>query len=291
MDLPELNDRILQLVKHETDGNISLFAKKINIAQQRVDRLFRFDNRAQQFPTVPTDIIVNITKIFDEISPEWILLGKDPMIKTKSKENVIVYDDDRRTKSTKKVIIENDNKNDNILKKNEKYKKRYHLEAEYADQQNNENVNDFRLRTDRNVEKQNIPLYNIEATLGLVSLFTETHNYIPIDFINIPNLPRCDGAIYVTGDSMYPLLKSGDIVLYKQIIDIKNDIFWGEMYLISIEVDGDEYIAVKYIHKSNKEGYIKLASHNPDHAEKEIPFTKVRALAFIKASIRINSMK
>ena len=89
---------------------------------------------------------------------------------------------------------------------------------------------------------------------------------------------------------MYPLLKSGDIVLYKQLNDIE-DIFWGDMYLLSIDIDGEEYITVKYIQKSDKPGYIKLVSQNPHHADKEVEISKIRALAFVKASIRMNSIR
>lgn len=56
----------------------------------------------------------------------------------------------------------------------------------------------------------------------MVPLFVDRDSQTPIDYIHIPNLPRCDGAIYVVGDSMYPLLKSGDIVLYKQVSGIEN---------------------------------------------------------------------
>ncbi len=111
-----------------------------------------------------------------------------------------------------------------------------------------------------------------------------------MDYIHIPNLPRCDGAIYVVGDSMYPLLKSGDIVLYKQIGDV-NDIFWGDMYLLSIDIDGEEYVTVKYIQKSEKPGCVKLVSQNPHHADKDIEIGRIRALAFVKASIRMNSIR
>jgi len=279
MSLPKLNNRILQVIEHKTDGNISAFAKIIDVSQQKLDRLFKIDNRTQKVPTVPSEILVNITERFVDIDSDWLLMGHGEMLRI------------NKTKSTQNVTFLKGDKKGDILEKNEKYRKGYPLDAESEGTETNNEFHDFRLSTDQNIGKQSIPLYNIEATAGLVSLFTETHNYIPIDFINIPNLPRCDGAIYVTGDSMYPLLKSGDIVLYKQINDIQNDIFWGEMYLISINIDGDEYITVKYIHKSAKEGWIKLVSHNPDHAEKELPVTKVRALAFVKASIRINSMK
>ena len=82
-------------------------------------------------------------------------------------------------------------------------------------------------RTDNSLPMQSVPLYSIEGTAGLVPLFTDRAQAKPVNFIHIPNLPKCDGAIYIVGDSMYPLLKSGDIVLYKQLCDL-NDIFWGD---------------------------------------------------------------
>jgi phage repressor protein C with HTH and peptisase S24 domain len=123
-----------------------------------------------------------------------------------------------------------------------------------------------------------------------VPLFEDNASNKPSNYIHIPNLPKCDGAIYVAGDSMYPLLKSGDIVLYKQLNDPSN-IFWGDMYLLSLDLEGEEYITVKYIQKSDREGYVKLVSQNPHHADKEIPIERIRALALVKASIRMNSIR
>ena len=73
-------------------------------------------------------------------------------------------------------------------------------------------------RTDNSLPLQSVPLYSIEGTAGLVPLFSDQAQLKPVNFIHIPNLPKCDGAIYIVGDSMYPLLKSGDIVLYKQLL-------------------------------------------------------------------------
>ncbi len=145
-------------------------------------------------------------------------------------------------------------------------------------------------RTDNSLPMQSVPLYSIEGTAGLVPLFTDSARTTPINYIHIPNLPKCDGAIYIVGDSMYPLLKSGDIVLYKQLKDL-GDIFWGDMYLLSIDLDGEEYITVKYIQKSDREGYVKLVSQNPHHADKEVAVDRIRALALVKASIRMNSIR
>lgn len=150
-------------------------------------------------------------------------------------------------------------------------------------------VKTYRLKTDTNVETQQIPLYDLEAVAGIVPIFNDK-SVKPVDHISIPHMPRCDGAIYVTGDSMYPLLKSGDIVLYKEVQDIANSIFWGEMYLLSISVGDEEYITVKYIHRSEYPGCVKLVSENKKHQDKDVEMAQIRAMALVKASIRVNAM-
>ncbi|WP_343622830.1 S24 family peptidase [Flavobacterium lindanitolerans] len=155
---------------------------------------------------------------------------------------------------------------------------------------NNKQIEMYRLKTDSFVENQQIPLYDIEAVAGLVPLFQDSKSQDPIDHISIPHLPKCDGAVYVTGDSMYPLLKSGDIVLYKEIHDVANEIFWGEMYLLGIDMSGEEYVTVKYIQKSENPGCVRLVSQNKHHQDKDVELSKIKALALVKASIRINAM-
>lgn len=144
--------------------------------------------------------------------------------------------------------------------------------------------------TEKKEETQVVYLYDFEASAGLRALFDNSRQNI-IDTIKIPNLPKCDGAIHIVGDSMYPLLKSGDIILYKQMpLDI-NNLLYGEMYLLSYDIDGDDYIVVKYIRKSGKgEPFITLGSENPAHAPRDIDFRRITALALVKASVRINCM-
>ena len=144
-------------------------------------------------------------------------------------------------------------------------------------------------RTDKTLPMQSVPLYSIEGTAGLVPLFADSEKAKPHDFIHIPNLPKCDGAIYIVGDSMYPLLKSGDIILYKQLSDVR-DVFWGDMYLLSIDIDGEEYITVKYVQKSEHPGFVKLVSQNQHHADKEVEISRIRAIALVKASVRMHTI-
>ena len=151
-------------------------------------------------------------------------------------------------------------------------------------------VKAFKLKTDSSLPMQSVPLYSIEGTAGLVPLFADRMSVEPVNFIHIPNLPKCDGAIYVVGDSMYPLLKSGDIVLYKQLQSIE-DVFWGDMYLLSIDINGEEYITVKYVQKADRDGYVRLLSQNQHHADKDVSVDKIRAIALVKASIRMNSIR
>ena len=148
----------------------------------------------------------------------------------------------------------------------------------------------FTLRTDRRIDVQSVPLYELDATAGLVALFAEQGRMAPISHIQIPDLPPCDGAVYVRGDSMYPLLKSGDIVLYKEIPNGASGILWGEMYLLSFNIDGESYITIKYIQKADNDRFVRLVSHNPHHSLKDIPVDSIQALALVKASIRFNTM-
>lgn len=151
-------------------------------------------------------------------------------------------------------------------------------------------ISNNRKTKDGKVDEQEIPLYDFEATAGLKDLFNSDSPRKVLDTIKIPNIPKCDGAISVTGDSMYPLLKSGDIVLYKQVAI--EDVFFGEMYLLSIQLnEWEEYITVKYVQKSDKgDGYVKLVSQNGHHQPKDVLTKSITAIALIKASIRINTM-
>ena len=143
---------------------------------------------------------------------------------------------------------------------------------------------------EKKVDNQIINLYDFEATAGLRELLDNRHANI-IDTIKIPNMPKCDGAIHIVGDSMYPRLKPGDIIFYKELpIDLQS-VMYGEMYLLSYSIDGDDYCVVKYIKKSDKgEPFITLASHNPAHEDTDIDFRCVNAIALIKGSYNQTTM-
>lgn len=226
-------DRLLDLIGNFSNGNKSEFARMIGVSPQAINTWISRDT---------FDIETIYSKCVN-VSPEWLLTGKGPMLKSEREEPQVEVKPIHHPRSTEKKE-----------------------------------------------ETQVVYLYDFEASAGLRALFDNNRQNI-IDTIKIPNLPKCDGAIHIVGDSMYPLLKSGDIILYKQMpLDI-NNLLYGEMYLLSYDIDGDDYIVVKYIRKSEQgEPFVTLGSENPAHAPRDIDFRRITALALVKASVRINCM-
>ena len=140
------------------------------------------------------------------------------------------------------------------------------------------------------------PVYTLTFSNGLIACFVfmgigtllDVGFLLQKPFVSL-FLALCAGALYISGDSMYPILKSGDIVGFKEMNSFSN-VIYGEMYLVSFDIDGDEYLAVKYVNRSEQEGCIKLVSYNPHHEPMDVPFASIQAMAIVKFSIRKNMM-
>ncbi|WP_394772639.1 helix-turn-helix transcriptional regulator [Flavobacterium sp.] len=144
-------------------------------------------------------------------------------------------------------------------------------------------------KTGKAIDNPEIPLYDIQTTAGIIDLFGDNENQKPVDLIKIPKISNCDGALYVTGDSMHPLLKSGDIVVYKKIFNLEQNIIWGEMYLIYVNNDDNEYFFTRFLKQSERESHVLFIAQNPEHQTLEFPISSIKSLALVKGSIRINS--
>ena len=140
------------------------------------------------------------------------------------------------------------------------------------------------------IKKQSVPVYDVQNANGILSVF-EDSRLLATDYIAVPNLPKCDGAIVINSDSMYPLLRSGDTVLYKKMENTIDAIFWGEMYIVAFAPDeSEDFFMIKWIQKSEKgNDWIKLVSENSEYEPKDIHFKNIKGLALIRASIRIIS--
>ena len=133
-----------------------------------------------------------------------------------------------------------------------------------------------------------IPVYDINAAANLQTLFANDSQHL-LGEIKLPNAPDCDGAIYVRGDSMYPLVKTGDLVAYKELNTIES-VLSGEMYVVDFQINGDDFLVIKYVQKEDDNINLRLVSYNQHHKDIVIPCDAVRAVALVKIVIRVHSM-
>lgn len=190
-----------------------------------------------------------------DISITWILKGEGNIFATKIPEKVI---------KPKDTFF--DNPNDTFPK----FQKRL---------SNNERME---------IAEQQVPVYESMTLQSLDSLFSNTLK--PNSYLSLPNLPKCDGAVRMWGDSMSPELQSGDLLVYKKVKDLRNGLFLGQIYLLSVEVEGEEYIMVQYVERSDTSESVKLVSKNERYPPKDVPLGSIKAMAMIRASVRYRSI-
>lgn len=138
------------------------------------------------------------------------------------------------------------------------------------------------------IPEQEVPVYESMTLQSLDSLFSNTLK--PNSYLSLPNLPKCDGAVRMWGDSMSPELQSGDLLVYKKVKDLRNGLFLGQIYLLSVEVEGEEYIMVQYVERSDAHESVKLVSKNERYPPKDVPLDSIKAMAMIRASVRYRSI-
>ena len=58
-----------------------------------------------------------------------------------------------------------------------------------------------------------------------------------------------------------------------------------------VNIEGDHYVAVKYIQHSEKgSDWVKLVSHNEAYSPKDVQMKDINAFAIVKFSVRMNTM-
>lgn len=139
------------------------------------------------------------------------------------------------------------------------------------------------------VPAQSIPLFALGPDERFSDIAAHRHDYTA-EHIYVPNMPRCDGAISVSGDGMEPTLRSGDIAMFKFVGDVGN-IVWGEIYIVAVDIEGSEYLMVRYVKKSDMPGCIRLVGDNRRYPDQDVPTDNILALAMVKASVRFHTIK
>lgn len=195
------------------------------------------------------DTIEKFYSKYPEINPEWLLTGKDEMLKQNIKEMPPL-------KTVAKTVA-------------------------FSEKTKN-TINATNLLNEPNLE-YGIPLIPIEAMAGfgsggVVVMDYDTHRYVVPEFTEL----KVDFMLRVKGSSMYPKYNSGDLVACKKLI--LNDIFfqWNKVYVL----DTDQGALIKRI-KKGSDDHILIVSDNPSYDQYELHLSKIHAIAIVLGVIRL----
>lgn len=144
-----------------------------------------------------------------------------------------------------------------------------------------------------NVDPETIPdkgFLGPESPLEFIPIFAYNEMHKCHGYLSIPNLSMCDGAGFVRTDSMYPIIKPGDIVCYKTANNTTH-IHWGKSYIVFLKIDGEEFLTIKNIDKSDTDDdHVRLTGYNELYLPKDIPAECILWKALIKAHISYHSI-
>ena len=136
----------------------------------------------------------------------------------------------------------------------------------------------------KNQERKDFPdgaikYYDIEASAGPIEMFDLAQG-VKYKKIIIPNYGDCDIALNIWGDSMEPILKSGEIILCKEWKE--SFIEYGQIYLI---VTRENHRMIKYIQPGSDNSIISCISENNKFSPIEINKNDIIKLYLVKGHI------
>lgn len=139
-----------------------------------------------------------------------------------------------------------------------------------------------------------IPFYDAVAIAGFGIMAEQTPVSKPKHMINPGTFFRnAEGALQITGHSMFPKYPSGCIVAYRQASLAL--ILWGEDYVI--ELEEDRRLILKRIEKSENKDCIKAVSYNVNKDNKyvydpiDVPIKQIGRIFMVLGMIQLEAMQ
>ncbi len=179
-----------------------------------------------------------IRKITQENDISSYTIGEETSVNQKTAYNVLNDDTIKPRNKTLNIILS-------------------YLEDKIAGSDIN-NIDDFRKKTAEKSHKKfkGIPFYDIEFSENTHSLILQNKiepNYYVVD----PYFYDCDFIVKAKGMSMERIIKHGEAVGLKKILNWQEFFTLGEVYAI---VTDNELTTIKIITQSDRDGYYKLIS-------------------------------
>ena len=111
------------------------------------------------------------------------------------------------------------------------------------------------------------PFYDVDFALGFGSMYNDTPN-VPSKYIAIPGYEKADFWCRTSGDSMKPLINSGDIIALKEVVDWNVFLPLNEVYAI---VTTNDMRTVKMVRRGSDDLHFLLHAINEEFGDQEIP--------------------
>lgn len=117
---------------------------------------------------------------------------------------------------------------------------------------------------------------SVNGSMGGIE-FLDNPDESSFDII-LPGFSDCKFAINAFGDSMFPVIKSGQVVLLMEWEESFID--WGHIYLV---ITKNGYRAIKYLKPSSQEGFVKCESENKESSPAfEVEVNDIHKLFLVK---------
>jgi transcriptional regulator with XRE-family HTH domain len=110
-------------------------------------------------------------------------------------------------------------------------------------------------------KKHGVPFYDIDVAAHIAEMFES--EVAPSFFVDFEPFNDCTAYLPSYGDSMFPLIQSGDILAVKKLNN-PEVILWGEAHLVITGPEANNLRTVKLVFQNEDPGKITLRASNPN---------------------------
>lgn len=116
-----------------------------------------------------------------------------------------------------------------------------------------------------------VPLVNIDSVGGIHSenAITADEQFV-MKMIPFTEAREGDKAILQSGNSMYPTIPSGSVLLIREVVDWREYFGYGNIYVLWLR-DGRRITKEVRRYDEDPKNYVWCVSYNPDVADEELP--------------------
>ena len=137
---------------------------------------------------------------------------------------------------------------------------------------------DVLLAKDSSSDYRLVPLINIDSVGGIHSSNAiEASEQYTIRMIPFIEARDGDVAILQTGNSMYPTIPTGSVLLIREVVDWQEYFGYGGLFVLWLK-DGRRITKVVQRYNPDPKSYVWCVSYNPDVADEELPRSMIRGV-------------